>query len=172
MRIWQVSWLGPQKTPSHSWRTFKEQWHAGLFDFLRNGPYSSGYCSGFTPDSLLNTGRMPTFHQKRCKIIKKTDNIIPVLKKYLQIGIFPVILASPFWQIGKGSYFCMSIFGITLIRPLRKVMKREPGANPGQTRCCEFLYKLFEYTISHCPPLRTGRHSKTERVRRPAKDTT
>ena len=84
------------QTPSHSRYDIEEQWHAGLFDFLRNGPYSSGYCSGFTPDSLLNTGRMPTFHQKRCKIIKNTDNIIPVLKKYLQVGIFPVILASPF----------------------------------------------------------------------------
>ena len=31
------------------------------------------------------------------------------------------------------------------------VVKREPGANPGQTRCCKFHSKLFEYATSHCP---------------------
>ena len=30
------------QTPSHSRYDIEEQWHAGLFDFLRNGPYSSG----------------------------------------------------------------------------------------------------------------------------------
>lgn len=76
------------QTPSHSRYDIEEQWHAGLFDFLRNGPYSRN-CSGFPPDSLLNTGRKPAFHQKRCKIIKFIDWMFSVVVKYLLIGIFP-----------------------------------------------------------------------------------
>ena len=77
------------QTPSHSRYNIEEQWHAGLFDFLRNGPYSRGNCSGFPPDSLLNTGRKPAFHQKRCKIIKFIDWMFSVVVKYLLLGIFP-----------------------------------------------------------------------------------
>lgn len=77
------------QTPSHSRYDIEEQWHAGLFDFLRNGPYSSGELLRLSTDSLLNTGRKPAFHQKRCKIIKFIDWMFSVVVKYLLIGIFP-----------------------------------------------------------------------------------
>ena len=50
-------------------------------------------------------------------------------------------------------------------------MKRESGANPGQTRCCEFLQDIS----GNPEPLsasRMGRHPEMERVRRPAKTRT
>ena len=53
--------------------------------------------------------------------------------------------------------------------PEDKVMKRESGANPEQTRCCEFLYLLLRNSmpLSGC---RMGRLLGTEQVRRPASD--
>ena len=78
------------QTPSHS-----------RYDILRNSGMQvfliscetdhtvAGNCSGFPPDSLLNTGRKPAFHQKRCKIIKFIDWMFSVVVKYLLIGIFP-----------------------------------------------------------------------------------
>ena len=77
------------QTPSHSRYDIEEQWHAGLFDFLRNGPYSSGELLRLSTRFPLNTGRKPAFHQKRCKIIKFIDWMFSVVVKYLLIGIFP-----------------------------------------------------------------------------------
>lgn len=53
--------------------------------------------------------------------------------------------------------------------PEDKVMKRESGVNPEQTRCCEFLYLLLRNSmpLSEC---RMGRLLGTEQVRRPASD--
>ena len=45
---WQVFWLAPSSMPSHSAR------NSGLRDFEDTfGAYSSGVCSGFSPDSLF-----------------------------------------------------------------------------------------------------------------------
>ena len=43
------------QTPSHSRYDIEEQWHAGLFDFLRNGPYSSGEPVSYTHLTLPTT---------------------------------------------------------------------------------------------------------------------
>lgn len=77
------------QTPSHSRYDIEEQWHAGLFDFLRNGPYSSGellrLSTGFPFKHRQEAGVSP----KRCKIIKFIDWMFSVVVKYLLIGIFP-----------------------------------------------------------------------------------
>lgn len=77
------------QTPSHSRYDIEEQWHAGLLISCETDHTVAGNCSGFPPDSLLNTGRKPAFHQKRCKIIKFIDWMFSVVVKYLLIGIFP-----------------------------------------------------------------------------------
>jgi len=48
--LWQVFWLVSFPAPSHP-DFSREQWHnaENIYE-----TYSSGYCSGVTPDSLLN----------------------------------------------------------------------------------------------------------------------
>lgn len=53
------------QTPSHSRYDIEEQWHAGLFDFLRNGPYSSGELL------RLSTG-FPFKHRQEAGVSPKT----------------------------------------------------------------------------------------------------
>lgn len=59
--VWQVSWLFPEKLPSHlPWHVARHAGNSGrrVADFSSECPdghgiYSSGHCSGFSPDSLL-----------------------------------------------------------------------------------------------------------------------
>lgn len=53
------------QTPSHSRYDIEEQWHAGLFDFLRNGPYSSG-------ELLRLSTRFPFKHRQEAGVSPKT----------------------------------------------------------------------------------------------------
>ena len=72
--------------------------------------------------------------------------------------MFPVLRKSP-------------IFAAELVpapHVLGEGIKREPGENPGQSRCCETLHKLSEeYSV---PLMRfcIGKVSERESVRRPA----
>lgn len=89
MCIWQVSWLDPIRRLPIPGMILR---NSGMQVFLiscETDHTVAGNCSGFPPDSLLNTGRKPAFHQKRCKIIKFIDWMFSVVVKYLLIGIFP-----------------------------------------------------------------------------------
>lgn len=46
------------------------------------------------------------------------------------------------------SYLIIRIFAIGFVPNPRagRRMKRESGANPGQSRCCEFQYRARQYT--------------------------
>ena len=60
-----IKWVNTSQTPSHSRYDIEEQWHAGLFDFLRNGPYSSGELL------RLSTG-FPFKHRQEAGVSPKT----------------------------------------------------------------------------------------------------
>lgn len=89
-------------------------------------------------------------------------------------------------------FFCIFATALVHLQVLCKVIKRESGANPEQSRCCMLFYNVFEQYFCHCLQdnrrrttdnranilncqlstvnchLPTGRRSKRERVRRPA----
>ena len=58
---WQVSWLSPKSLPSRY-----IQW---LFLTFHNGDDSSGYCSGFAPDSLYTWVEHPVSPMSDAKLI-------------------------------------------------------------------------------------------------------
>ena len=58
MSEWQVSWLSPISPPSQQLQFFNSSIFvvSGFVWTYHNGDYSSGYCSGFAPDSLFLHG--------------------------------------------------------------------------------------------------------------------
>ena len=50
-----------------------------------------------------------------------------------------------------------------------KSVKRESGASPEQSRCCEFIKLQIKFIVTVCRHRHTGRLRSKERVRRPAK---
>ena len=56
------------------------------------------------------------------------------------------------------------------IRIQRTMINREPGVNPGQSRCCEtpFNFLIFTFTTDQVSIVKVGKASGRESVRRPA----